>query len=356
MAFFNILARMMLDTSDVEAGVKRAESSVKGFAGNLGRDLKGAIAGAFTVGAVTSFTKSVIDAADRIGDLAEQFQITNEEVQKLEILASRTGVPLEKMGQALIKLSEVRRKASAGDKDSVGLLGSFGISQDQASNSAVSNLQLLTNISEEYAKQAGSFDSQARAADLLGTKMESVLRAMRGINELGPIDIISDADIKALGEANDAIDELIRQSKVAAAPAVGFWGRVMKRGMALDSEGKSFALTRAIFAEMRDEGQTSSEALPVPDSDSPFFTDFGGAEDFRAGRDRVRAQKKAEREAIARGQNPFMDGGSTARIGGLYFGAGYNQQVLSELKAQVAELRKIANATNVTATTLTKEN
>jgi hypothetical protein len=332
MAWFNIIGKLTLDTASFDAGVKKAESASAGMAKSIGGQLKGAIAGAFTVGAITQFTRSVINAGDRIGDLAEQFQITNEEVQKLEILANRTGVPLEKMGNALIKLAEIRSKASGGDNDAIRLLGSFGVSQSEAANSAVSNLQLLTKISEEYAKQAGSFDSQARAADLIGTKMESVLRAMRGINDLGPVKIMSDEDIKALSDASDAIDEIIRQSKVAAAPTIGFWGRVIARGNKSRGVGVLKYLD-AIGDEMFDEGPTSSEALPVPQTDSPFFTDFGGAEDWRAGRDRLRADRKS-RMQIEKLQFGSSSQLGVNQMGGYFFGSD------DTAKQDLAEMRK----------------
>lgn len=326
MGLFSIMGRLGLDTSDFQAGAKRVESATTGMARKVSSEVKGMIAGAFTVGAITSFTKSVINAGDRIGDLAEQYHLTNEEVQRLEILAGRTGVKFEKFGEAFIKFAELRQKAIDGDAKSLALINRYGVSQNDVANRSKTNLQLVTQISDAYSEVSGSSQAQADALDIAGSKGQKVLSTLTQIKNLGPVKLISDEDIAALGQFADALDEVQRQAQVATAPTLGFWGRVLKRGNEMVSSGsETFALTRATIAELFDEGPNKTAALTpqeiaaARESLSPYVPNSAAAT----------VAAKDNTEAAGRSRFTRPDTGNLARIGGLYFGADYNMRLMT---------------------------
>lgn len=345
MGLFSIMGKLGLDTSAFEAGAKRVESTTTGMARKVASEVKGMIAGAFTVGAVTAFTKSVINAGDRIGDLAEQYHLTNEEVQRLEILAGRTGVKFEKFGESFIKFAEIRQKAIDGDSKSLALLNRYGVSQSDVVNRSKTNLDLLTQISDTYSEVSGSSQAQADALDIAGAKGQKVLSTLTQIKNLGPVKLISDEDIAALGQFNDALDEVLRQSQVATAPTLGFYGRALKRGnQMVDSGDETFALTRAIIAEFFDTGPKDTEAITPQDiaaarekltpygnqglfgSDNPAFSFEGRDTGEMFG---PSAPIKEKKDAATRSRFDRPDTGNLARIGGLYFGADYNLRLMT---------------------------
>lgn len=350
MALFTLRAVLDLVTSKFDAGLKRSESAAKGFVRNVSGEFKSLVAGAFTIGAVSAFTKSVIGAADRIGDMAEQFSLTTDEVQKLEILAGKTGVKFEQMAGALLKLSEMRQKAGEGDKQSQMNFAKFGVSLGDINNQQKTNLDLLVQVSEGYDRTSKSASDQAELLDLVGVKGAKVAAVIKGINDLGGIKLISKEDIDALGQAEDAINELKRQMTIAAAPALGFWGRVVKRGNELDSQGNMFALTKAIWQEMRDEGPSSTGALTPEDikaarekMNGPLFTDKTKA---KAPKDI--SAKIYEAEAKAYGQiNSSLAGlrfqssnnDSMAKSGGFFFGA--DALAAQDIGRQMLEANKV---------------
>lgn len=351
MGLFSMIGRLALDTTDFQAGVKRAESSASGMAKKVASDVKGMLTGAFTLGAITSFTKLVINAGDRIGDLAEQYHLTNEEVQRLEILAGKTGVKFEKFGESFIKFADIRQKAIDGDAKSLTLLNRYGVSQGDVVNKSKSNLDLLTQISDAYSEVSGSSQAQADALDIAGAKGQKVLSTLTQIKELGPVKLISDADIEAMGQFADSLDEIKRQAQVAAAPALGFWGRVLKRGNEMVSGGnETFALTRATLQELFDTGPTSTAALTP--------------EDIAAGREAMSpylpssvaetVAKKQQADTARRSQFSRPDTGNLARIGGLYFGADYNARLI-DLTAKIERHASRSADANVTTAEALKE-
>jgi hypothetical protein len=278
------------------------------------------------LGAITSFTKSVINAGDRIGDLAEQYHLTNEEVQRLEILAGRTGVKFEKFGEALIKFAELRQKAIDGDVKSLALLNRYGVTQGDVVKKSNTNLELVTKLSDAYSEVSGSSQAQADALDIAGAKGQKVLSTLTQIKNLGPVKLISDEDIAALGQFADAMDEVKRQAQVATAPTLGFWGRVLKRGNEMVSSGsETFALTRATIAELFDEGPNKTAALTpqeisaARESLSPYVPSIQTATETKSATAREAARSRMNRP----------DTGSLARIGGLYFGADYNLRLMT---------------------------
>jgi hypothetical protein len=331
MGLFSIMGRLGLDTSDFQAGVKRAESASTGMARKVASDVKGMIAGAFTLGAITSFTKSVINAGDRIGDLAEQYHLTNEEVQRLEILAGRTGVKFEKFGEAFIKFAELRQKAIDGDAKSLALINRYGVSQNDVANRSKTNLQLVTQISDAYSEVSGSSQAQADALDIAGAKGQKVLSTLTQIKNLGPVKLISDADIEALGQFNDALDEVKRQAQVAAAPALGFWGQVLKRGNELSASGANLSFQTAFFEELM--GWNPNTSLTGNEKTGAITP-----QDIAAAREAMTpyvpgnvpgSDSAASTRATARSRFDRPDTGNLARIGGLYFGADYNLRLMT---------------------------
>ena len=220
MGLFSFIARLGLDGSNFETGILRAQGVGQKFAGFLKSEVGGAIAGAFSVGAVVAFGKSVINAADNIGDLADQLNITTDDVQRLQVLATQTGVKFEKMSGAILKVNEARAKALEGDGPERKAFASLGVSLGMLSDRNTTNLQLVEKIGQGYLASGKSVEKQAALTDLLSVKLVTAAGAIADIQKLGPIKLISEDQIKKLSEANDKLDEAKRRAIVAGAPLV----------------------------------------------------------------------------------------------------------------------------------------
>ena len=226
MALLSFMARLGLDATGFEKNMAKAGSQVDNFGDKTLGALKGKIAAAFTVATVMEFRRRVIEHADSIGDLAEQYSITTDEAQKLQIVAGKTGVEFDRFGKILLKVAEIRDKALGGGHEGASAraqLGAFGISQSDIESKQVSSLDLATRISVAL----NGVTDDARALDLVGGRGASALATLRGIADLGPVSLISKEEIDTLSKAKDDFAEIYRLMLLMGAKAeVGIRGAI----------------------------------------------------------------------------------------------------------------------------------
>lgn len=251
-------------TADLVA-IERTKAALSGLRNAVsGFDRVNGIVAGLTGGAVAAFASQVIGAADAIGDLSDQLQISTDDVQRLQILAGRTGVSFDKFAQALSRVGDARQKALGGDAAANGFFRRYGISGTMLTDQSQTTLDLLRQIGAVLA-QGITANDQAALLDNLGKGADRLAGALSQIDSLGPVKLIDEADIKALGQAADTLDEVKRQLMVAAAPAIGWWGRALGRAGEIDAatggDPFNFALTRGIWGEMWDDGPMSSDPI-----------------------------------------------------------------------------------------------
>jgi hypothetical protein len=363
MGLFSLIAKLGLDTTAFEVGAKRAESVTTKLASSVKSNLVGSLGAAFTVGAISSWTKHVIDAADHIGDLAEQTSESTDNIQRLQILANKSGVEVEKYTMGLLKMGEARKNALAGDQKSIQLLESFGLAMADLRGNA-SNLDLLTRVGEAFSKNPGNLAMQANLADLLGEKMSKVGATIGGINDLGPVKLISEQDIKDLSALNDQLDELGRNLVRVSAPAAGFWARVLKRADGMDEDGLSLfdpSFTKATFQETMDSWENPDPTGPLtPDEIAASRSKLKGTDKQKSVAEQMAEDKAATEKAAAEydnvlryaklkkelrkvGEGNQFGFDSAASGGGHYFGSNATASLggaIKETGNQVAELNE----------------
>ena len=236
MALLSLLVKLGLDTASFQSGVKRAESSITGMARGALSGVKGQLAAAFSVGAVIAFRHSVIEAADRIGDLSDQMGISTDEVQRLDIAASRSGVKVEQLGQAFLKVGEYRKAAGEGDVEKAAALAKMGVSMADIQNRNKSNKDLTEQIYGWFLKTNGTAKDQADLVDVTGIKAEKLVAAFKALAELGPVKLFSPEDIRSLSEMNDGFAEMKRRALVlGASPVIGANNSINSRLKTIDA-------------------------------------------------------------------------------------------------------------------------
>lgn len=109
-------ARASQKTADQISG---AFSVIKGAAGGL--------AGAFSIGALVTFTKATIDSIDALNDVADATGASIENISALEDIAARTGTTMDVVSGALVKFNGVLKDAKPGN-DAERSLTALGLS------------------------------------------------------------------------------------------------------------------------------------------------------------------------------------------------------------------------------------
>ena len=257
MAIFSFLVKMGLDATQFNTGVKQSQSVLHKFSHETLGGVKARIAEAFTIAAVVEMAHRSIEAGKEISNLSEKLGLTTDEVQKLQVASNEAGVDINQMGQMFLKVGEFRKKAVLGNEENQALAMKYGLTISDLNNPMLKNKDIAEKISEAFQESNKGAAEQSDLVAMAGTRAERLLAVLANINELGPIKLISKEDIEELKKASVALEELKRQSTIAMAPIISFWGRVLERGNKLQKDNPNFInmdLWRAYKAEREDDG------------------------------------------------------------------------------------------------------
>jgi len=271
----SLLAKLGLDISPFTVGLEKAKRKVTDFGisakRSMSESLKGQIGGMIGVdsliGSLTSMVHKTIEAGDAIGDLSDQLNISTDDVQRLQVLAGQSGLEFNAYATAIEKVTQARQRALEGDGKTIQAFEKYGITLQKLKElgGQGAGLEMLKLLGQAFSnKNLGASDT-AFQMELMGKHGGRLAASLQRINELGPIKLISEGDVKAIGELKDALDEIQRSAAVMAAPNVSFWSRVMKRAVAIDAEkrpniagGIVDSTIDALYAEITDNGETKS--------------------------------------------------------------------------------------------------
>lgn len=330
MSLFRAIAKIGIDASEYEAGLKKAESGMEGWAKRIG----GYLAGAFTVGALVEFTKTVAHAAGEIGDLSDQLGITVEQVQALQRAAEHSGVAFDKYAAALSKIRKLKADAAAGDATANGIFAKTGL------NSRTDDFTLL--------QQIGGLPD-AKAFEILDAKSAKLKNSLSDINKIPKIELMTSENVQVLDRAGDALGDMMRSLKAMASIPIAGVARAILDGSWVQNN-------RAWKREA---------ALPIPtgriqgrDSGEFFGPTEGEAQIQEL--NRIRNTKSARfstmEDLLGRGRFRPINMGDRSNVGG-FFGPnadlnskmqrlGSNVESMAKAMDEVAKIMKGATQSN----------
>jgi hypothetical protein len=127
-------------TIDLNAKIANFETELKRATGTLDRfEKKGSAAlatfksfgaglvGALSVGAITSFAKAGIDAADALNDMSQRLGVSVKDLASFKLAAEQSGTSLDGVGAGIARLTRSIGEAEGGNKKLAAALGALGI-------------------------------------------------------------------------------------------------------------------------------------------------------------------------------------------------------------------------------------
>jgi hypothetical protein len=180
---------------------KVATTDIVSTAGSLA----GAIGIGFSIGAVVSFGKSVLDSASQIHDMAEQLGISAEATQGFKAAAEQAGSSIEAVGTALTKMNQ---NLAEGNKSTVAALQAAGLSFDDIRQMRPEDAFLA--ITDAVQKIPDPMIQTQVAMELFGRSAAELLPAIKeGFRDAAnAADKMSEDTIKDLEAAQDAWEKL----------------------------------------------------------------------------------------------------------------------------------------------------
>lgn len=343
MALINILARLGIDSTSYNAGLKKAESA----ASAAGRLMKNHLAQAFTVAAIGKLTHDVVSLAGKIKDSAEQFNLTRKEVQELMRVADDSGLSFEQLAQSVNKVTDARAKAAGGEDRYAKAFETLGLSMDKVGSAGVRSADILRDIADALARGGDNLAIQGAAIDILGVKSAKMFEALKGINQMGEIIIISDDQIDRIDKAgkilSHAKDDLLKMAAGQFSEAIEDYHKTVanfgggKLAQAAAGPASAIAgLLNFFTSGFRKDGNTSEGRL-----------DLEAALAARAGKISPASSEVDAAAAVASAAVGKMTGGGggsgvsdpLAKIGGLFFGADAGMRAIPQ--RQLDELRRL---------------
>jgi hypothetical protein len=170
MSFLSLIARLSLNASGFQTGLKQSESAVKKWSRDVGTHVRTSLAAAFGARAIFNYTKSILDLADHTKDMSEQFDISTSEVQRLEHAAQKSGLTFEDFGQALEKFGAARNDAVTGNEAAQRSFEGLGLSMTQLADPTQRNIDLMIKLAEAIKGKQLSFQQRESLKDVFGKK------------------------------------------------------------------------------------------------------------------------------------------------------------------------------------------
>ena len=225
MAIFSLIAKLGLDGTAYESGLKKASSTTDKFRSSVGSQLGAAL----SVAAIGAFASKVVETVDAIGDLSEQLNISTDDVQRLQVLAGQTGVSFEAMAKSITAVSQERLKAIEEGGKAREYFKTLGFSVAELNDKSLSNIDLISRMGQAHKDAGSSAQTQAAMIAILGEKAFKAAGAMAKIKELGPINLITKEQIDSIGKLADRVDEIKRTIILSAVPEINFFADAVER-------------------------------------------------------------------------------------------------------------------------------
>jgi len=283
MAIFSLLAKLGLDGTAFETGLKRSQSLAKG----IGRDISGTLAGVFAVDKLAEFGMRAIETAGKLQDLSTQLGVSAEFLQEMKFAADMGGASLDQVSAALEKITIARGKALGGDQGLVDAFARFKITAAEIKSAKIEDIflkigrafegdinpqNLLTPFREIAGKGAGA---------LIPAMASGLADAAEQANRLGLV--MSSQVIESLDEANDRVEIMGKTLESRLGSVIG--NIIEPAFRQLDG---LFAGIQGFVGAMFAEGRAGFQI-------ENFFQQFAQAR--RAALDEMDAEIQAKREA-----------------------------------------------------------
>jgi len=237
---------------NMEAGANKAGSKIASSFENMAKGGVASLAAAFSVGAIVSFGKSVMDFAGDLQDSSDAIGITTDSLQGLNAVFLAGGSDAETTKKGLITLTRsLQDIATTADGPARKALDALGISfADIAGLTADEAMYVIADAMKAATDKGAALDAAMTLLGKSASKMAPALyggaAAMREMANASPK--ISEDDIKTIADAGDMVDALGVKMKVFAAQAVvgaakseAFW-TTMRVGTAISTMGISEAI------------------------------------------------------------------------------------------------------------------
>jgi hypothetical protein len=183
----------------------------------------GALGVAFSVGGIVAYTKSLIDTANQIQDVADRAGIAAEELSRIGTAAKLNASSQEEANDAIVKLSKSIAQAATGSKAQEDAFKKLGVSIRDSSGNIRSTTDIFYDLADGFAATEDGAGKVQVAQDLLGRSGANLIPLFnQGAKALKEYNAQFDAKfLQNSAEFNNNIDQLTTNFSRLAAELLG---------------------------------------------------------------------------------------------------------------------------------------
>lgn len=196
----SLVVQIGADTADLKRNVEKMDSTLSGI-GSVATTLGKTLAGAFTIGAITSFVTDLVESASHIADLAAKTGVSTDAIQRWEYAVKLSGGTIDQVSKSVLFMSKTL--ATGGDS-AVAALNKAGLSFKDIKGMAPE--QAFDEITEAIRGIKDPMEQAQVTMALFGKTGVEMLPAIRdGMKEVGDQATIMSSDtIEAFDMLGDA--------------------------------------------------------------------------------------------------------------------------------------------------------
>jgi hypothetical protein len=163
-----------------QAAFRSVQNNVGKLKGALG-GVGGQVAAAFSVAAITAYSKSILNAADSLAKLSQKTGISVEDLSSFQLAADLAGVGADQFSQATVRLNKSIADAIGGSKQQQEAFQKLGITQKELAT--LSPAQTLERIADAFSGAEDGANKTQIAMALLGKSGADLIPLLNGGSE-----------------------------------------------------------------------------------------------------------------------------------------------------------------------------
>lgn len=207
------------DTGPFRRGLNDMRSQTKSFAGSM----KGMLAGALGLGAITAAFRSMFVEMDRVQKLGLRFNETAETIQKVKLAADLAGSDIEGLAKAITVATRNAHEAATGNIEYAETFETLGI--DAAAFINLPMEEKISLLAKSFESGAGSGEKLALMMDVLGKGGANLIPLLaQGQEELqeqfANTSTVSQGTVDSIADFNDALTKLKQKAQVVGGSVI----------------------------------------------------------------------------------------------------------------------------------------
>jgi hypothetical protein len=281
-----------------------AAGSIQSSFQNIGSSLKSTFAGIFAGIGIGSIVRNTISELSNIGDLAQQFGVSAESLQRIGQVASESGVSIDQVGAALGRLTRSVQAAQGGTGAQADAFRDLGLSAKELAG--LSPEQAFLKLADAVAGAGDRNKAYAATIAVAGRSAGALIPILQQGSaalqeQFGLISVVSDETVNKIKQVEDAFSRLGKQITSSLGPPIAIIGQGLLAAVSVIQSGVQQAA-----------GQITSLVLAIGQA---FQGNFQGAGDILSGEVEASKQRFEDLKKTINGIFSGSSGGAAAGAG-----------------------------------------